>query len=115
MTDPLAEVMRGLRRDYLKGAPQRLDEISALLRSLENGDAASLDQLRRALHKLAGSGGSYGFDEISKTARAGEHLAKALLDKGGAPAEADVAELARHVGNLIVATQAAIAANPDAG
>ena len=109
MTDPLAEVMRGLRREYLKGAPQRLEELSAQLAALEKGDAAQLDALRRGLHKLAGSGGSYGFDEVSQAARAGEHFAKALLEKGGEVSDGDMATLAKHVGDLIVATQAAIA------
>jgi chemotaxis protein histidine kinase CheA len=93
MTDPLAEVLRTLRRDYLRDAPQRVAELREQLAAVERGDAAALDTLRRSLHRLAGSGGSYGFDVVSSSARAGEHAARRALERGGPPGTDDLAEL----------------------
>ncbi len=111
MTDPLAEVMRGLRRDYLSGAPERVRELHTLLERTERGEPGALDGLRRALHKLAGSGGSYGFEEISKAGRAGEHLAQAVMERGGGvAASADVALLRKAVDAVTRAVESAIKA-----
>lgn len=97
MSDPLAEALKGLRREYLAEAPARVAEIRALLVTALAGDRAALDLLRRALHKLAGSGGSYGFAEVSAASRGGEQVARRLLDSGAALAAADGAALADAV------------------
>lgn len=80
--DPLAAAIRTLRVEYLKEAPLRVAELQTLLGRAEQGDGGALDELRRALHKLAGSGGSYGFAELSVRSRAGEHEAQRLLELG---------------------------------
>jgi HPt (histidine-containing phosphotransfer) domain-containing protein len=55
-----------LRQRFLAGLPERWREI----------EAAPDDRARiAALHRLAGAAGSYGFDELGRTARAAEHLA----------------------------------------
>lgn len=115
MTDPLAEVMRGLRRDYLAGAPERVAELRALLGALEQGDVAALDALRRAFHKLAGSGGSYGFQAVSTAGRAGEHIAKGVQDRtaGAAVAGADLGALRDSVEAIAKALDAARAAGEE--
>ena len=80
--DALAETIRLLRVEYLGDAPERVAELWAFHERAENGDSGALDELRRALHKLAGSGGSYGFPELSAKSRAGEHEAQRLLESG---------------------------------
>lgn len=80
--DPLAEALRQLRLEYLKDAPLRVSELWALLERVERGENRALDELRKALHKLAGSGGSYGFPDISDTSRAGEQEVQRLLASG---------------------------------
>ncbi|MDQ3137605.1 MAG: Hpt domain-containing protein, partial [Gemmatimonadota bacterium] len=69
MTDPLDEAMLDLQREYLTEFPGRLEELRddiAAFRALRP-DAAS--SLKTHFHRLAGSGGSYGFPEISAVAR----------------------------------------------
>lgn len=113
MSDPLAEVMRSLRREYLKGAPERVRELRALLIAVQRNEHGAVDDLRRAFHKLAGSGGSYGFESVSTTSRAGEHLARAVIDRmGGATEPADLAGLTESVEAVVRALGAAQA---DAG
>ncbi len=108
MSDPLADVMRNLRREYLKGAPERIRELRTLLGAVQHSETGAVDGLRRAFHKLAGSGGSYGFERISTTSRAGEHLALAVLERTGGKAEAvDAAALTDSVEAVVRALDAA--------
>ena len=93
MTDPLADVLKGLRRDYLRESAARVAELRAHLDAVERGQEGALDALRRALHKLAGSGGSYGFDVVSKSSRDGEQVARRLVEAAAAPTLEDLTAL----------------------
>lgn len=58
-----------LQREYVDELPVRLDELHADLARVQNSDPEALTSLRTRFHRLAGSGGSYGFSEISRIAR----------------------------------------------
>ena len=76
MTDELDlqdELVQQLRREYLAEAPARLDELRKDLAAARAREPEALASLRSRLHKLAGSGGSYGFPAITEAGRAGEH------------------------------------------
>ncbi len=66
-----------LRREYLAEAPARLAELRKDLAALRAGEPDAFASLRSRFHRLAGSGGSYGFPSISKTSR---ELEQWLLD-----------------------------------
>jgi uncharacterized protein (TIGR00725 family) len=78
---------RELLEHYLAGANERLAKLSAAISSARQGGAGSKDVLRGALHKLAGSAGTFGFAEVGEMARdlekrvecADEPLAEDLL------------------------------------
>lgn len=110
MTDPLEAMMKKLGRDYLRDSPARVAELRAALGAVEQGAAGAIDTLRRLLHKLAGSGGSYGFDDVSTSARAGETVARRLFESGAAPAAAELAALRASVDAVAAAFAAACAA-----
>ncbi|HAF94794.1 MAG: hypothetical protein A2X34_05400 [Elusimicrobia bacterium GWC2_51_8] len=61
--------------------------------------AGDLESLRKAVHKLAGSGGGYGFDHISELGKQVEILCQAG-DSGGITAR--LAELKDYIENLEV-------------
>lgn len=103
MSDPIQEVLRKLRQDYLRDAPARVTEVRTLLESVRAGDAVALDGLRRALHKLAGSGGSYGFDAVSAASRTGERIAKAALEDKRAATAQDIAALDAVIADIAAA------------
>lgn len=63
-----------LQREYLQELPKAFAELRSLIESYRRGDPA-LPALKTGFHRLAGSGGSYGFPEISEIARAAEQLA----------------------------------------
>ncbi|MGQ0701796.1 MAG: diguanylate cyclase domain-containing protein [Gemmatimonadales bacterium] len=67
------EILEQLRREYLAEAPARLSELRKDLAAARAGESDALASLKSRFHKLAGSGGSYGFPAITEAARAGEH------------------------------------------
>lgn len=85
--DPMEEALAGLRREYLAEAPARLMELRKDYSALLAGEADSGKSLRGRFHKLAGSGGSYGFPAISDLARRAETWLTEHADDCGAAGE----------------------------
>jgi HPt (histidine-containing phosphotransfer) domain-containing protein len=81
-----------LKREYLEGAAAKLPEMEAWLA------AGQLSELQGAAHKLAGSGGFYGYDRISETGR--------LLEER---ARSGAGEIAEALGALSAAVMSALA------
>jgi len=77
----VTEQLARLRTDYLARLPAELAALGALAAGLGGGetDRLSLDQLHHRLHKLAGSGGTFGFSTLSASAHALEQRVKGWL------------------------------------
>src|SRR3954462_9987423 len=75
---------RELLEHNLAGANERLAKLSAAISAARQGGAGSKDALRGALHKLAGSAGTFGFAELGGPAPA--------LEKRGEGADEPLAE-----------------------
>jgi diguanylate cyclase (GGDEF)-like protein len=85
VTDALEDTMLALQREYLAEFPVRLEELRddiSAFRALRPEAAASL---RTRFHRLAGSGGSYGFPEISVVAQEMEQWMATKPAPGEAP------------------------------
>ena len=67
--DPMLE----LQHEYIREAPARLAELRKDLAAFRAGEPDALESLRQRFHRLAGSGGSYGFQRVTDVARAMEH------------------------------------------
>lgn len=78
---------------YLEIRNKEIPELQALLA------AGNLDEARKIGHKLAGSGGGYGFDRLSEI---GRKLEAAGLASDAAAAAACAAELKEYLENLEV-------------
>jgi diguanylate cyclase (GGDEF)-like protein len=91
MSDPVDRAFQELRREYLASMPARLDELRSDVAAVRAGSPDAAKSLQTRLHRLAGSGGSYGFLELSKVAREAEHWVADL------PAAADTT----HLDNLL--------------
>ena len=74
MSDPVAEALRELRREYHAEAPARVAELERGLAALAAGEEGAETGLTVLFHRLAGSGGAYGFPQVSATARQLERL-----------------------------------------
>ena len=99
MSDPTDRAFQELQREYLSSIPVRLDELRSDIAEFRAGHRNATDSLKTRLHRLAGSGGSYGFLELSSIAREAERW----LAGNPPPGEADqlaalVDRLARAVG-----------------
>lgn len=80
MSDPVAEALRSLRRTYLEEAPARVAELRRALARLRDRDDAAETTLSTLLHRLAGSGGAYGFPAVSVIARELERVVRSEPD-----------------------------------
>jgi diguanylate cyclase (GGDEF)-like protein len=85
----LLEKLERLRLGYLGRLPDELTALRALAEDLDGGDQdrAHLEALHERLHKLAGSGGSFGCMALSAAARVLEQRTNAWL--AGDPAALD--------------------------
>lgn len=66
------ELFCQLRMEYLAESGERLAALRADIAELRSGADGAAAAMRRRLHQLAGSGGSYGFPAISAIAREAE-------------------------------------------
>lgn len=95
--DPLDAAMHALRAEYLADSPERVRELSAALGRLRAKDAAALADLQRYFHRLAGSGGSYGFPLITDRSRAAEHAVARMVSEGRPLMPEDFAALEQFI------------------
>lgn len=92
-----ADIFEELRREYLTEAPARLGELRKDVAAWIAGEADAGASLKTRFHRLAGSGGSYGFPEITTIARAAEAVMAAATGAAAEPVgqvEAAIADLA---------------------
>lgn len=99
MNDELDKVLQGLRREYITESAERLAELREGAAEVSGGGEGAAASLAGRFHRLAGSGGSYGFPQVSEIARRMERRLKAGVTSGDLPAagevEAGIEELAR--------------------
>ena len=84
------EEFRQLQAEFLRGGPSRLADIDETLDRLDRGTAATLADLKRHFHKLAGAGATYQRPQISSLAREAERRCDELLRGHGQPTSDDV-------------------------
>ncbi len=80
--DKLAAALRQLRAEYLDNAPRRVAELWTAYARVQNGGVQSLEGLRTLVHRLAGTGGSYGLPVVTDRAVAADQSCRALLEAG---------------------------------
>ena len=95
--DLLAQQLQQLRREYLLDSSKRLEELRQLRARVADNDRNALAGLHQAFHRLAGSGGSYGFPAVTATSREGERVVKRLEAAGGPLAPGDVDAIDRCI------------------
>lgn len=75
--------LQELRRSYEKTICNKIDLLSSLIKSAQNDPTtASLTELKNALHKIAGSAGSYGFNDVTIICKNMEGQLKSKIDSG---------------------------------
>ena len=74
-----------LQREYLAELPAMLLDIRSEIDRFRRGEESVAPSLRAYFHRLAGSGGSYGFPAISALARETEQWLRTGPSPAGAP------------------------------
>ena len=84
LPDGIREQLAGLVDDYIRQLPKRMEEIDQAFEAVcgTPGNIDAYTELRLLVHKLAGSGATFGFDEISRTAREFEKRLAAIIESG---------------------------------
>lgn len=96
MSHPVDHAFLALQLEYLASMPARLEELRSDVAALGAGDPGVGASLKVRLHRLAGSGGSYGFVHLSSIAREAERwLASHAPEAQVEQLEAIVERLAR--------------------
>jgi len=78
----LGKEFQKLRQEFRGSLPAKLKRLRSLWERVdcEEPDADALEILRRELHTMAGSGGSFGLPQVSKAAAAAEDALEGLKD-----------------------------------
>lgn len=71
---------QALRREYLQSVVERVAFLRSETARLRAGELADLKPLRQEVHKSRGSGGFYGFAQLSKAAAAAEDQLVLTID-----------------------------------
>jgi len=79
----ITSALSALRERYRERLPMELEELRRLAEHLDSRDLDQVQHLHQRLHKLAGSGGTFGLAELSQRARTLEQAAKELLERTG--------------------------------
>lgn len=87
-----------LKREFLDEAREKVDEMQSI-HDAGLRDSAALDRLAYLAHQLKGSGGSYGYQQISEDAAELEKAIESLAGQNGDKAALDV-KIRTHVANL---------------
>ena len=97
-----------LRERFLAGLDRRVSHLKATMAlaagSMGSERAVPLQELRRACHSLAGIGGTYGYFEITRTARVAELVCASMVESSEAT---DLRTLELALDRLIDATATA--------
>lgn len=94
----LEKRLKQLRDTYVKQLPAKFDELLGIWQALQkkwNWDEVA--QLHRLIHGLSGSGGSFGFDALSKQARDIETQLKTCLQQQNPPEDQQLKELDQQI------------------
>ena len=82
MSEELEQVLAQLRREYVAESPARIEELRKDVAAFRAGEPDAIKSLAILFHRLAGSGGSYGFPEISEIGRSMERWLKSTPPPG---------------------------------
>ncbi|MCI5052524.1 MAG: response regulator [Simkaniaceae bacterium] len=75
--DPL----EAIKQEYLKKVDEKITTIDELIKKVQS-DPNAVEELKKAVHKIAGSAGSYGFPEVTKLCKEQESLLLSVMENG---------------------------------
>ena len=80
LSESIKTKLAAMAEDYLRQLPARFNEILIDTKNAKvNGSRKSLEILKNSIHKLAGSGATFGFDDLSKKSKELEEYLSSFL------------------------------------
>ena len=88
-----------LKKEYIAHLPNRMQEIETAWQDYSNNgwNNSANKQLSFNIHRLAGSGATFGFPKLSEQAHNIEKLLKPILQSGSQPTKIESAELYEQI------------------
>ena len=117
MSEGIAQRIKALRHDYLARLPKTARDIRALWQALlaPAPPADAHRDLVQHLHRLAGSGGAFGFDDLSQAARALETCVGGEIVPGRQPTGEQARRVAEHLAGFEEIVGACLASDASPG
>ena len=103
--DKLAAALRQLREEYLTDAPRKIAELWTTYARVQNGGVQQLAGLHLLVHRLAGTGGSFGLPAVTTRAGEADQACRALIEAGAPLTPADLERLRAQVQGIADAFQ----------
>jgi hypothetical protein len=109
--EDLETELRELGRNWAAKLAVKLEAIDEAARSLRGGLASTpaMTDLHFLLHRLAGSGTSFGYPQVTWEARSAEYALKPILDGGRLPSAEETTAVLAHLAALRQACTVAMA------
>ena len=103
ISDKIKAQFSALTEEYVRQLPSRVREIENLYQELSRlpEEIEIYKSLRLQVHKLAGSGATFGFDDITDSARALERHLSGVVDSGLLEEKPDKNQIAIYLDQLI--------------
>jgi diguanylate cyclase (GGDEF)-like protein len=76
------EQLAFLRKQFAASLPGKFNEVQTLLVKLQHADESALRPLLAIVHKMSGSGATFGYPSLSKSCKSMELLLNSLLESG---------------------------------
>lgn len=89
--ESLEQILNDLRKNYIAAWPDKRKRMFSHLGNARNGQKAqdAVTGLRMEFHRIAGTGATYGFPEVTRLGRQAESYAERLI-KGQEPISSEV-------------------------
>jgi HPt (histidine-containing phosphotransfer) domain-containing protein len=103
MTNPSDDFLHFLeeqRGEYGRGLPKKLEAMEQIISSIGTDPSVDLVGLERLAHSMAGSGGTFGFEELGDAAKALELSVQRLRESGDAATAAQLEEVRSAIRDL---------------
>ncbi len=100
--DDWESTLAGLRRAFLDRIPSFADDAESAIAGMRREPRSNvhLSALRLVLHKIVGSGGSFGLAGIAATAAASEALCREHLDAATTPTADQLDGIQAHIASI---------------
>jgi HPt (histidine-containing phosphotransfer) domain-containing protein len=99
--EKVQEQIEAIQKDYIRDLPAAIASIEDIWNELQdNWRTGALKNLYNSIHRIAGSGGTFGFPELSEISLEIEKLLNPFLFEGSSPHADDLTRIDNYINKL---------------